>query len=119
MYKKLFGETVEAQEKYLKIRVIASMIAVVLLLIDFLFIKKGFSELFCVVVLLMWGWSVLKALWGVTSFLSIFSISSNIAVTVVILIVYIMLGYFAGIVIFPIGVYRYISLMVKKNKQTR
>lgn len=115
MYKKLFGETVSEQEKYLKIRVIASIIAIAFLGIDLLFIRSGISEYFCVIVLLMWGWSVLKALWGVTSVFSIFYIGKNIAVTVIILILYIMLGYFAGIAIFPIGVYRYISLMVKKK----
>lgn len=114
MYKKLFGESIEEQEKYLKLRVIISAIAIIALLLDVLIFKAGFASPICVIALLLWGWSLLKALWGVTSFFSIFSLGYSFIITIIILVIYLMVGYLAGILIFPIGVYRYISILKGK-----
>ena len=115
MYKKLFGETLEEQKRYLQLRVILSVIAIVALLLDLLIFKVGFGEKICVIVLLMWGWSILKAIWGVTSLLSIFSLGFNFVITIVILIGFILVGYLGGILVFPIGVYRYICILTNKK----
>lgn len=69
MIRKLFGETEEEQFRYLKSRLIALGVGVVMLLIGVLLIQIGVplgDEIgslgtgICVIVLLMFGWSIMR-----------------------------------------------------------
>ena len=69
MIKKLFGETDEKQFMYLKPRLIALGVGIVLLLIGFLLMQVGisFGETIgslgtgiCVIVLFIFGWSIIR-----------------------------------------------------------
>lgn len=116
MFRKLFGETEEEQEEYLRIRVIATGVAIVALLIDFV-VRSGFSQFFVVVAAFMWGWSLMRAVWGVTSILGIFAMEYNWIVTLLILVFFVAIGGFSGYIICPFGVYRYITLISRKGNK--
>ena len=82
MIKKLFGETDEKQFMYLKPRLIALGVGIVLLLIGFLLMQVGisFGETIgslgtgiCVIVLFIFGWSIMRGLLGFASIGALFS----------------------------------------------
>ena len=70
--KKLFGETPQEQLKYLQPRIIITAIAIALSLVGLLF---HFEEIAAVlgVVCLMWGWTFLKAKFGIVSLGALFT----------------------------------------------
>lgn len=98
MIKKLFGETEEEQFRYLKTRFIALGVGIAFFLIGFLLqifgvefssIFYGLAEIILVVVLLMFGWAILKSLFGVATIGALFS--NNIVFGLVIFVIYIYL----------------------------
>lgn len=122
MIKKLFGETDEEQFMYLKPRLIALGVGIVLLLIGFLLMQVGisFGETIgslgtgiCVIVLLIFGWSIMRGLLGFASIGALFS--GNIVVGVVIFVLFIMIGYLGGFFVAFVGLCRFFMLLKKKK----
>lgn len=122
MIKKLFGETEQEQFGYLKPRLIALGIGVTLLLVGLLFMQIGVpfaSEIgclgagICVVILLLFGWSVMRGLLGFASLGALFS--GNVVVGVVIFVLFITIGYLGGFVVAFIGLCRFFVLMKKRK----
>lgn len=122
MIKKLFGETEEEQYQYLKARLSLLGIGVGALLIGVLlmWMKFPLGEMIgglgtgiCVIVVLIFGWSIMKGLLGFTSVGTLFS--NNIVIGVVIFVLFITIGYLGGFVVAFIGVCRFLVLLKKRK----
>lgn len=125
MIKKLFGETEEEQFNYLKTRLIALVVGVIVLLIGILLMKIGvpfggtigeFGSGICVIVLLVFGWAIMRELFGYATIGALFS--GNVAIGTVIFVVFILLGYLGGFVVAAIGLCRFFILL-KKRKENK
>ena len=113
MFSRLFGETPEEQFHYLQIRVIATLASLVLML----FLSGIGGAIFSLIMMFVWGWGAVKALFGVTSVGVIFS--GNVVFGVVIFVLYVMVAYLAGIFCALLGVGRFIYLWALRLKQTK
>lgn len=122
MIKKLFGETEEEQYRYLKPRLIAFGVGLIVLLIGFLLDLLGtnFGEIFfglggavCFIDLLIFGWAFMRGLFGIASVGILFS--RNVVLAVVILFIYFFIGYIGGLVAAVMGLCRFFVL-AKKGK---
>ncbi|MGN1249917.1 MAG: hypothetical protein ACI4XW_07530 [Candidatus Spyradocola sp.] len=107
MFKRLFGETEEEQLHYLQVRVIITLISLVLAFFV--------PAVFALVMLFVWGWNVVKSLFGITTVGAIFT--GNIVFGVVLFLLYIVVAYLSGVVCAALGIGRYIYLMVKKLRK--
>ncbi|MCI5500232.1 MAG: hypothetical protein MR419_12015 [Clostridiales bacterium] len=125
MIKKLFGETEEEQFRYLKPRLIALGVGGVALLISLLLelMGVGLYEIFyilgaavCVITLLMFGWAIMRGLFGIATLGVLFS--RNVVVGVIIFVLYILLGYIGGLVVAVIGLCRFLVIL-KQLKQRK
>ncbi|MGN1116027.1 MAG: hypothetical protein ACI4TH_05630 [Candidatus Ornithomonoglobus sp.] len=124
MFKKMFGGTETQQLKYLQIRVIITAITLGLMLIGGLLYLLGLDTVGSgiasagggafAIVTLVWAWSFLRAWFGWASFGALFT--GNIIFGVVIMVLYLFIGYLLGLIAFLIGTGRYIYLMVKKHQ---
>ena len=123
MIRKLFGETEEQQFEYLKKRLIVLGIGVGLLAIGLLLGMIGLEfgsviaspgTLMCIVVLFMFGWSIMRGLLGFASFGAI--LSGNVVIGVVIFVLFILVGYLGGIVVSIIGLCRFFVLLKKRKE---
>lgn len=103
MIEKLFGETPEEQYQYLKPRLMATAISLVLLLLGgvlyllgltFGEVLAGAGSILFAVVTLVFGWAILRGLLGFASLGVLFS--NNVVLGAVIFVLYITLGYFGG-----------------------
>lgn len=122
MIRKLFGETEEEQFRYLKPRLIALSVGVVVILIGFLLMQIGvefgeaigsFGTLICVVVLLIFGWSVVRGGLGFASLGALFF--DNIIIGVIIFVLFLITGYILGIFVALIGLYRFLVLLRERK----
>lgn len=123
MIKKLFGQTEEEQFNYLQPRVITLVVGILLLLIGLGIMKLGLGEvvaligeLICVIVLLIFGWAIMRGLFGFVTVGTLFS--GNPVVGIVILILFVGIGYIGGVFVAVIGICRYLVLL-KKRKGNR
>ena len=73
------------------------------------------SDVFYVILALMFGWRFLKSMFGFASFGAIFS--GNIVFGVVIMVVYFLLSIVLGLITLVLGIGRFIYLLVKKANQ--
>lgn len=105
MFNRFFGETISDQIRYLQPRVIVTVVSLLLCLF-------GLTEIFALVMLFVWGWNVVKALFGFATIGAIFS--GNAVFGCVIFLFYIIVAYLAGIVFAAIGTGRYIYLKIKE-----
>ncbi len=123
MIKKLFGETPEEQYRYLKPRLIAAGLSLVLPLLGGLFHLVGLdgiggtlaaigTPLFAIV-MLIFGKALLKGLFGIASFGVLFS--NNVVLGVIVLILYLTVGYFGGLVVAVIGLCRFLTLLKQQK----
>ena len=111
MFERLFGPTEEDQLHYLKKRVIITavfFIADIILLITTG--GMGMSVLSCY----MWGWGVMKVLFGFALIGSI--LGRNVVITAIFIVAYLLIGYLCGIAALLLGVGRFIYLEVKRRK---
>ncbi len=124
MVKKLFGETEDEQFRYLKPKILALGVALAVTLIGSLLgligIKKA-AEILCalgglifVIDLFIFGWAIMKGLFGVASQGN--KLYHNVVVGVGIFIFYIMVGYFGGLVAAVIGLCRFLMLLKHRRK---
>lgn len=117
MIEKLFGETPEEQYQYLKPRLMATAISLVLLLLGgvlyllgltFVEVLAGAGSILFAVVTLVFGWAILRGLLG---FASLGMLFSNVVLGAVIFVLYITLGYFGGLIVAVIGLCRFLVLL--------
>ena len=108
MFKRLFGETEEDQLKFLQPKAIITVISIVLCFFDL-------TSVFALVMLFIWGWGVVKSLFGIASIGAIFS--GNVVFGCVIFVLYVFVAYFAGIVCALLGTGRYVYLLVKSAQK--
>ncbi len=127
MFRRLFGETEQEQIAFLHPRAIATIVilimVVVALLLDVSGLSGGASAIigvaemgFAIITLFVWGWPVVKGLFGITAVGAIFS--GNAVIGVVLFVLYIVLAYFLGIIFAFIGTIRYIYLRIKYGKNS-
>lgn len=125
MFRKLFGETEQDQIQFLYPRAIATLVLLALVVVALILYAVGLSggagtiseiaEMgFAIVMLFVWGWPVVKGLFGITATGAFFS--GNAVIGVVWFVVYFMLAYFLGIIFAFIGTIRYIYLLIKQGK---
>ena len=111
MFERLFGPTEEDQLHYLKKRVV---ITVVFFIVDIILLiatgSMGISVLCCY----MWGWGVMKVLFGFTLIGSI--LGRNVVITAIFIVAYLLIGYLCGMAALLLGVGRFIYLEVKRRK---
>ncbi|MGN0664480.1 MAG: hypothetical protein ACI4L5_05330 [Negativibacillus sp.] len=111
MFERLYGPTEEDQLLFLKNRSLITLISILLMLIPF---TAAYGTLiFGVLVFFIWGWSAVKAFFGIASLGAIFS--GNVIIGSVIFLIYIMIAGVAGYVNAALGIGRYIYLVVKRR----
>ena len=110
MFAKMFGPTEEDQMQFLNGRAYITLgllvAAVIMMILD--------SQLLGLVTLafmLLWSLPVLKSLLGITTLGAIFS--GNFIVGLLLFVLYLVIGYFAGLIFAALGLGRWIYLMVK------
>lgn len=122
MTEKLFGETPEEQYQYLKPRLTAAAAAVIISLIGLLLqlLHLGFGgmvlrigTILLAIVMLVFGWAILRGFFGVVSLGVLFS--NNVVLGVIIFVLYITLGYFGGLIVAVIGLCRFLVLMKERK----
>lgn len=122
MTEKLFGETPEEQYQYLKPRLTAAAAAVIIFLIGLLLqlLNLGFGgtvlrigTILLAIVMLVFGWAILRGFFGVASLGVLFS--NNVVLGVIIFVLYITLGYFGGLIVAVIGLCRFLVLMKERK----
>ena len=122
MTEKLFGETPEEQYQYLKPRLTAAAAAVIISLIGLLLqlLHLGFGgtvlrigTILLAIVMLVFGWAILRGFFGVASLGVLFS--NNVVLGVIIFVLYITLGYFGGLIVPVIGLCRFLVLMKERK----
>lgn len=122
MTEKLFGETPEEQYQYLKPRLTAAAAAVIISLIGLLLqlLHLGFGgtvlrigTILLAIVMLVFGWAILRGFFGVASLGVLFS--NNVVLGVIIFVLYITLGYFGGLIVAVIGLCRFLLLMKERK----
>ncbi len=122
MIKKLFGETSEEQYQYLKPRLLAFLVAAVMLLAGFLMDRAGLkfgntlAEIGMVVYaidLFVFSWSILRGFFGITSFGIL--LSKNIVLGAIYLTLYLVLGIFGGMIVAIIGLCRFFVLLKERK----
>lgn len=123
MVEKLFGVGAEAQYMYLKPRLTALAVSLALSLAGGLLMLLGlrqFGRLLgglgvgaVAIVMLVFGWAILRGLFGVTSLGILFS--GNIVLGVVVFVLYITVGYFGGMVVAVIGLCRFLTLLKERR----
>ncbi len=123
MVKRLFGETEDAQFRYLKPRILALGVALVAAVIGALLDLAGLEaagifyllgEAIFVIDLLIFGWAIMKGLFGITSLGILFS--NNVVLGVVLFVMYVLVGYLGGLVVAVIGLCRFLVLLKHKKK---
>lgn len=119
MITKLFGQTEEEQFNYLQPRVIALLVGLLLLLIGVGLMELGFGEIvaligegICVIVLFIFGWAIMRGIFGFVNIGALFSL--NIVVGVVALILFLCVGYIGGFFVALVGICRYLILLKKR-----
>ena len=120
MIKKLFGQTEEEQFNYLQPRVVALIVGILILFVGVGVMKIGLGEavaligeVICVIVLLIFGWAIMRGLFGITTVGSLFS--GNPVVGLVILVLFLIIGYIGGFFVALIGICRYLILLKKRK----
>lgn len=119
---RLFGETEEEQFRYLKPRLMGFVAGIVVALIGALLammgmkfgeILMGLSSGIIAVDLLVFGWAILRGLFGIASVGILFS--GNVVFGAAIFVLYLVLGYFGGMIVAVIGLCRFLVLCKKKK----
>lgn len=110
IYRWLFGESESVQKKSIK-KLLYWTLAMIVSMVILIFIEPSYAEAMIAVIFLMWGWRVFLAAAKVNKITELFNY--NIAVFAIVIILWLMVGYFAGIACFVLGIIRYIQLRKK------
>lgn len=108
MMRRLFGNTLEEQHRFLKYRIWISVIVVVIGLAT---MYKSFTgSVVIALVSYVWAWTFLKRWFGITTISAI--LSRNIIIAVLMYGAYLGVGYIIGLFTFMVGVIRYIQIRI-------
>lgn len=110
IYKRLFGENVYVQKKKIK-KLLYWTMAMVAGVVILIFIEPFYAEAMIGAIFLMWGWRVFMAAAKVNKITELFDY--NVAIFAIVIILWLMIGYLAGIVCFVLGSIRYVQLRKK------
>lgn len=110
LYKRIFGENVTVQKKSIKKLLYWTLVMVVGMVI-LIFVEPFYAEAILGIIFLMWGWRVFMAAAKVNKITELFNY--NVAVFVIVIILWLLVGYLAGIVCFILGIIRYVQLRKK------
>lgn len=110
IYKSLFGENIRAQKEKIK-KLLCWTMAMVAGMVILIFIEPPYAEAMIGVIFLMWGWRVVLATAKVNKITELFDY--NVAVFAIVIVLWLMVGYLAGIVCFVLGCIRYVQLRKK------
>lgn len=116
MLSRIFGGTEEEQLKFLQIRSIITILALVIAIVSAI-ISPAASVGVAAAMIFIWGWNVIKNWFGITTFGAIFS--GNIVIGVILFVLYILIAYIVGIVFAFIGVGRWLYLICKMRKNSK
>lgn len=106
MFQRLFGNTPEEQLTYLQPRILLT--ALIIVVGRLRCCLEAVVTGFIVIAAYVWGWNFLKNWFGFTTIGAFFS--GNIAIGVVLFVVYLIVGYVIGLIMFLLGAVRYIQL---------
>lgn len=124
MTEKLFGETPQEQYQYLKPRLTAAAAALAVTLVGLLLqlLHLGFGgtlvrigTILLAVVMLVFGWAILRGFFGVASLGVLFS--NNVVLGVILFVLYITLGYFGGLIVAIVGLCRFLVLLKERKNR--
>lgn len=101
MFERLFGNTPEEQKKFLQLRVWITTPMIVIGLIC--------GNMLAALAAYVWAWSFMRNWFGFTTLGAIFS--GSVLIGILMILLYLTLGYFIGLVIFVLGFIRYIYLV--------
>lgn len=104
MFKKLYGETEEMQLEYLSKKLKTTLMLSPLILF-------GIGIL---IIFYMWGWDFIRSYSGIATFSAL--LSRNIALAVIIVIAFLLIGYLLGFINLLLGILRFISLKSKQKE---
>lgn len=122
MITKLFGETEEEQFRYLQPRLIAFAIGIAFSLIGFLLFQVGVSfgeqiaqmgAIVFAIVCLIFGWTIMRGIFGYATVGAL--LSNNVVVGIVIMMLFLFLGYLGGFFVAIIGLCRFLALLKKRK----
>ena len=127
MFTRLFGETEEIQFKNLKPKTILTILGLIVGLVGVLLTLIGIESLgetllsisgiILFILLFIWGFGAIRALFGFSTIGAIFS--GNVVFGVVIFVFCMMAAYFISIFIAFLGVGRFIYLKIKFSQNRR
>lgn len=106
MFERLFGNTMEEQLMYLQPRVLLTAPVIIIGFIAMAFGSSGSAVI--AIAAYVWAWTFMKNWLGITTFGALFS--GNIVIGVILFIAYLVIGYFIGLIVFLLGLIRYIQL---------
>ncbi len=112
MFEKLFGNTREAQLRYLQPRVLITAPIIILGFIASAF--NGDAIGIIIIPAYIWAWTFLKNWFGLTTIGALFS--GNVVIGVILFFVYLIVGCFIGLLTFLLGLIRYIQLKISFAK---
>lgn len=112
MFERLFGNTMEEQLIYLQPRVVFTVLALIVGFVVMAFGSNG--GLVIAIAAYVWAWTFMKNWFGITTIGALFS--GNIVIGVILFFVYLVIGYFIGLMVFLLGLVRYIQLKVIYKK---
>lgn len=110
MFSRIFGGSDEEQLQFLEVRSIITLAALLIAFVASFFTTDAIA-LVAIVMLFIWGWSVIKNWFGITTLGAIFS--GNIVIGVILFMIYLIVAYLAGILFAFLGVGRWIYLKIK------
>ena len=114
MFERLFGPSEEAQMAYLQKKIILTLILVVIDVILLITVREfGLTTIACYI----WGWGVMKALFGITTVGAIFS--RNAVIAAIFIVAYLIIGAICGTICMFLGVGRFIYLKIKFSQAKR
>lgn len=112
MFDGLFGYTMDEQLMYLQPRV---LLTAPVIIIGFIAMVLGSSgSAIIAIAAYVWAWTFLKNWFGITTIGALFS--GNVVVGVILVLVYLVIGYIVGIITFLLGLIRYIQLKLILTK---
>ena len=98
MFRKLYGETDEEQFEYLRKKLKTTLMLSPLILLG----------IGVIIIFYMWGWDFVRSYIGVTSLFALFS--QNPIFGLIILLVFLFIGYLFGFINLLLGIIRYFML---------
>ena len=116
MFKKLFGATREEELKLLTRNLIITIFVPIGILLDVIGVAEILGYVFICVPLYIWGWSIMKGLFGIVTIAALFTAYKNFVVGLLIFFAYILVGYFGGMIVFVLGLCRFVYLKTEQIK---